>query len=117
MAIPMWYEYRDGRFFMITFSDSLHGRIMQAVGRATITAHSESYGDTATCERYVMAEGPTTFTDDDIEPLVRRMRRRCYTGAHREEWVNRPLDEFTLRQGVVVLEPETLSGYEWTEQL
>lgn len=117
VAVPIWYEYRDGRFFMITFSDSLHAKIMQLVGRATITAHSETYGDTKTRERYAMAEGPIAFTDDDIEPLVRCLRRRYYTGARRDEWVNRQLDELTVRQGVAVLEPQTLSGYEWTEEL
>jgi nitroimidazol reductase NimA-like FMN-containing flavoprotein (pyridoxamine 5'-phosphate oxidase superfamily) len=117
VAVPIWYEYRDGRFSMITFSGSLHGKIMQSVGRATITAHSETYGDTKTCERYAMAEGPIAFTDEDIEPLVRRLRRRYYTGARGDEWVNRPLDELTVRQGVAVLEPQTLSGYEWTEAL
>jgi hypothetical protein len=117
VAVPIWYEFRDGQFFVITFSGSAHGRVMRAVGRATITAHSETYGDTETCERYVMAEGPIAFTGDDIEPLVRRLRRRYYTGDRLDEWVNRALDDFTMRQGVAVLEPETLSGYEWTEQL
>jgi hypothetical protein len=102
---------------VITFSGSVHGRVMRAVGRATITVHSETYGDAKTCECYVMAEGPIAFTGDDVEPLVRRLRRRYYTGARLDEWVNRALDEFTKSQGVAVLEPETLSGYQWTEQL
>ena len=117
VAVPIWYEFADGRLWMITLPDSVHGRIMQRTGRATLTVRSEEYGETRTRERYVMAEGPIEITSDDIEPLVRRIRRRYYAGAQAEQWVNRPLDSFTLSQKVVVLQPETLSGYEWVEQL
>ena len=117
IAVPMWYEYREGQVWMITFTGSVHGRAMQQTGRATITIHSEAYGDTQTVERYVIAEGPIAFTDDDIEPLVRRIRRRYYTGPHADEWVNRPLDPSTLRQSVTALKPEALSGHQWVEQL
>lgn len=117
VAVPIWYEFAEGRFWMITHPESLHGRIMRRTGRATLTVRSEDYGEVRTRERYVMAEGPVVITSDDVEPLVRRIRSRYYTGPHGEEWVGRPLDAFTLSQRVTVLQPETLSGYEWIVEL
>lgn len=117
VAVPLWYDYTDGRFWLITARESLHGRIIQKRGRATLTFHSEDYGDSRTIERYVMAEGPMAFTDDDIVPVIQRIRVRYYTGPRAAEWINRPLPPETLRQRVAVLIPERLSGYVWEESL
>lgn len=117
VAVPIWCEYSDGRFFLITSRDSLHGRIIRRTGRAALTFHWEDYGESHTVEAYVMAEGPIEFTDDDIRPVVHRIRKRYYTGPRSAEWVNRPLAPETLRQRVAVLNPEKLSGYRWEESL
>ncbi len=117
VAVPVWYEYSDGRFWFITARESLHGRLMLQTGQATLTVHSEDYAESHTVEEYVMAEGPIAFTEDDIRPVIHRLRRKYYAGARAAEWVNRPLDPVTLRQRVAVLKPERLSGYVWQESL
>jgi nitroimidazol reductase NimA-like FMN-containing flavoprotein (pyridoxamine 5'-phosphate oxidase superfamily) len=117
VAVPVWYDYADGRFWVITARASLHGRIIQQAGRATLTVNSEEYADSHSVEKYVMAEGPMAFTDDDIEPVLRRIRSRYYRGPRALEWVNRPLDPETLRQQVAVLDPAKLSGYVWEDSL
>jgi len=40
------------------------------------------------------------------------MRRRYLTEARAEEWVERPIDSFTLTQGVAVIRPERPSGHD-----
>lgn len=117
VAVPIWYEYDDGAVWMVTLPGSVHGRILQRTGRATLTVHAESYGESRTEERYVIVEGPIEITDEDIEPRVRRIRSHYYTGARAREWVERPLDDFTRTQRVTVLRPERLSGFEWIENL
>lgn len=117
VAVPLWYEFTDGRFWLITARESLHGRLIQQTGRATLTFHSEDYGDLYTVERYVMAEGPIAFTDDDIVSAIQRIRGRYYVGPRAIEWINRPLSPETQRQHVAVLSPERISGYAWEESL
>ncbi|MDR9451431.1 MAG: pyridoxamine 5'-phosphate oxidase family protein [Acidimicrobiia bacterium] len=117
VAVPLWYDYSDGHFWLITARESLHGRIIRQVGRATLTFHSEDYGEFRTVEEYVMAEGPVEFVGDDIRPVIHRIRSRYYTGPRATEWVNRPLVPETLNQRLAVLSPETLSGYRWEESL
>lgn len=74
VAVPLWYDYSDGHFWLITARESLHGRIIRQVGRATLTFHSEDYGEFRTVEEYVMAEGPVEFVGDDIRPVIHRIR-------------------------------------------
>jgi hypothetical protein len=99
---------------MVTSPTSIHGQIIRRTGRATLTIRSEHYGEADSREWYVIAEGPIAFVNDDIEPFVRLMRRRYYSGPRLEDWMARPL---ISTQKVAVLDPESLSGYEWTEQL
>jgi nitroimidazol reductase NimA-like FMN-containing flavoprotein (pyridoxamine 5'-phosphate oxidase superfamily) len=113
-AVPVWYEYADGLIRIVTAPDSLHGRIVQKKGRATFTVRSEDYADASTAESYVMVEGPATFTDEDTEPIVRRIRRRYHRGPRRAEWVDRPV---RTGERVLVIEPQTIVSSEWAEQL
>lgn len=117
IAVPIWFLYRDGEFRIITSTDSLHGRIMQRTGRATVTAHWEDYGDDASVERYVIAEGPIAFNVQDVVPKVYEMRAKYYTNARAGEWVDKPIPPETLSQRIAVMRPETLSGFEWREAL
>lgn len=117
VAVPVWFVYQDGEFRVITSADSLHGRIMDRTDRATLTVHWEHYGDGASVERYVMAEGPIVFTDDDVVPGVYEVREKYYQNARAPEWVNKPIPPETLSQQIAVLRPETLSGFEWKESL
>ena len=52
LAIPLWYEYRDGTFLMDTDTETLHARLLRARGRATLTVQDEHPP-----YRYVSAEG------------------------------------------------------------
>jgi nitroimidazol reductase NimA-like FMN-containing flavoprotein (pyridoxamine 5'-phosphate oxidase superfamily) len=113
VAVPIWYGYEDGVFSFITARDSVHGRLMQQTGRATLTFHDEDYGARQTLERYVHAEGPVEFCDDDITPVVLAHRRRYYTGPNAETWISEPLTELNYRQNIARLRPERLSGHYW----
>jgi nitroimidazol reductase NimA-like FMN-containing flavoprotein (pyridoxamine 5'-phosphate oxidase superfamily) len=114
VAVPVWFEFADGRFMIVTSPDTLHGRLVRRAGRTTITVHSERYGDDDMLEWYVMAEGPATFTDEDIEPIVRRTRSRYHGGQRIDEWLARPIDP---AERVLVIEPQTLTGHESVAQL
>lgn len=117
IAVPVWYDWDGTAFRVITFPDSVHGRLIQAIGRATITCHEERYGEDDSLERYVVAEGPTEFTEEQIEPVVMRIRDRYYRNARRREWVERPLAGMTTSQRVATLTPERMSGFEWADAL
>ncbi len=117
VAVPIWYGYDDGVFSFITGRDSVHGKLIQQTGRATLTFHHEVYGARNTVERYVHAEGPVEFTDDDITPVVRTYRRRYYTGPDAEVWINEPLTDANYRQNIAVLRPELMTGYRWETSL
>ncbi len=115
IAVPVWFEYTDGAFWLTTAPSSDHGALITDTGRATITVRSETYGVDEAVQRYVMAEGPMTFTDDPTEPLVLRLRSRYYAGPRVGEWVNRAVH--AEREKVAVLRPEHLTGFDWTERL
>ncbi|HJN92199.1 MAG TPA: pyridoxamine 5'-phosphate oxidase family protein [Dehalococcoidia bacterium] len=70
LAVPIWYEYRDGLLWMDTETSNLHGRLMQARGRATLTVQDDQVP-----YRYVTAEGPVEFRGDEPE-VARRIAVR-----------------------------------------
>lgn len=113
VAVPIWYGYEDGVFSFITARNSVHGRLIQQTGRGTLTFHDEDYCPRHTVERYVHAEGPVEFVDDDIAPVVMAHRRRYYTGPNAETWINQPLTELNHRQNIALLRPERMTGYRW----
>src|SRR5262249_35219098 len=114
LAIPVWYEYADGLIRIVTAPDSLHGRVVRQAGHATVTIRGEAYGDAEASEGYVFAEGPARFTGEDVEPIVRRLRRRYHPGPRSEEWGDRPI---AAGDQALVIEPKTIVGREWTEHL
>ena len=70
LAMPIWYLYRDGRFYMDTDSETLHARLMRRRGTATLTVQDES-----TPYRYVSVEGTLEFVGDDL-PTARAIVAR-----------------------------------------
>jgi nitroimidazol reductase NimA-like FMN-containing flavoprotein (pyridoxamine 5'-phosphate oxidase superfamily) len=114
LAVPMSYLFEEGEFWMITPRDSLHGRLMQASGRSTMTVHHDEVTPRSVEQWYVIAEGTIRFTDDDPEPLLRKIMVKDRGPGHAEEWVRQSLPNVTT---VAVLSPERLSGYHGVSQL
>ncbi len=114
VAVPMSYLYVEGQFRIITPPDSLHGRLMQQTGRATLTIHYEVYPDRGVLQQYVMAEGPIEFTGDDPVPLVRALLAKDRGNSLADEWTQRMSANAAT---VAVLTPSSLNGYTFTDQL
>lgn len=113
-AIPMSYVFDGTRFAMITSPTSLHGRLLEGTGRATVTVHDTVVRERSVHHWYVIAEGPIGFSDDDPGPLMPVILAKDRPGPHVDAWVaqmGRDDDR------VVVLVPERLSGYESVSRL
>ncbi len=113
VAVPVWYDYDGERFRIATAPSNLHSRLMLRSGRATLTMHREHYNGTQGRESYAMIEGPIAFTDDDIEPHLRRVIAR-YRGADvvdalLAELLPRCRDE--LKQRIAALTPQRMTGH------
>ena len=108
IAIPMSFLFEDGSFKMITSADSQHGRLMVGEGRASLTVHAEQNEPTLITQWYVFAEGPVRFTDENPEPILRRILVKDRGIEHIEGWMARATATVLP---VAVLEPERLSGY------
>ena len=63
VAVPMSYLFQNGWFYMVTSTESLHGRLMSRTGRATMTVQFEACDGRRLHQWYVMAEGPIGVTD------------------------------------------------------
>jgi hypothetical protein len=70
VAVPMSYLFIEGRFFMVTPPESLHGRVMKRTGRATITVQFEATDGRTVHQWYVMAEGQIGFTAQYLGKLI-----------------------------------------------
>jgi nitroimidazol reductase NimA-like FMN-containing flavoprotein (pyridoxamine 5'-phosphate oxidase superfamily) len=114
VAVPMSYLFVKGQFRIITPRNSLHGRLMQQTGRATLTIHHEEYPHRGVRQRYVMAEGPIEFTDDDPAPLVRALLAKDRGEALADEWTRRMSAHAAT---VAVLTPSSLNGYTFAGHL
>lgn len=114
VAVPMSYHFSNGRFYMATSPDSLHGRLMRRNGRATVTVQYDSCVGPTIHQWYVMAEGPIRFAQEDPMPHIMAILEKD-RGANRiGEWkAARPSADIRL----AVLEPERISGYESAESL
>lgn len=108
VAVPMSFQLKDGQFWMITSPDSLHGKLIREMGRATLTIQDEELGHRAITQWYVMAEGPIEFTDADPVPLLRPAFAKDRGEEFADEWAAQSLPNVTT---VAVLTPQTLSGY------
>ena len=91
VAIPIWYEYREGKFFMSTEITSLHGRHMLRAGRATITVQQERQP-----YQYVSAEGSVRFLEgseltelgETVDSASLRIYRRYLSGEEAERFLS-----------------------------
>ena len=114
VAVPMSYTYDGDRFFMITSPDSLHGRLMQETGRATLTIQFERCGGGSLRQWYVMAEGPIAFTDANPAPIVKTILIKDRGEQDWDQWRANELDPAAK---VAELMPERISGFESHESL
>ncbi len=114
LAVPMSYVFSEGRFSMVTSPDSLHGRLMQREGRATLTVQYEYCDGRSVHQWYVHAEGPVLFTEDDPVLVGRAILSKDRGFDNADEWLAaRP----PTGGSVAVLIPERLSGYEYRDSL
>ncbi|BBG00258.1 MULTISPECIES: pyridoxamine 5'-phosphate oxidase family protein [Pseudonocardia] len=58
LAVPIWYDYRDGEILLWMHRGSAKDRAIRAAGRFSFTVQSETVP-----YRYVTAEGPVTAAD------------------------------------------------------
>lgn len=114
VAVPMSYVFQDGRFYMVTSPESLHGRLMQRTGRATMTVQFEDCDGRSVHQWYVMAEGPIDFTDAEARPFVQAILTKDRGAQNVEEWSS---SDPTPDAQVAVLEPERISGFEFRDSL
>lgn len=114
VAVPMSYLFRDGRFYMVTSPESLHGRLMQRAGRATLTVQFEACDGRNVHQWYVMAEGTISFNDSAPGPYVRAILAKDRGERHADEWTS---GEPPADVRLAVLEPEKLSGFEFRDSL
>ena len=114
VAVPISYHYAAGSFFMVTSPRSLHGRLMAHAGRATMTIHSERYGERDVHQWYVMAEGPVRFTDLDPQPYARRILVKDRGEVDVDQW---RAAQPGSNDRVAVLEPDRISGYEFHDSV
>ena len=109
LSVPMSYLYDADRFFMVTSPGTLHGRLMKKRRRATLTVQYERVEGRTVHQWYVIAEGPTTFTDLDPSPIIRQILTKDRGEATVDEWFSRMNSEVDQ---VAVVDPHRISGYE-----
>lgn len=103
IAVPVWFEYRNGRIWIETGPDSHHGRIMRRLKRATLTVQDERPP-----YRYVSMEGPVAFTGPAPEPFVRRVAVRYLGKARGDRYMRTVYPTYAGSAGLAVLTPETI---------
>ncbi len=114
VAVPMSYLFADGRFYIVTSPESLHGRLMRRSGRATLTVQFEACDGRSVHQWYVMAEGTISFTDTKPRPYVRAILAKDRGEENADEWTSGdPPSDVRL----AVLKPVKLSGFEYRDSL
>ena len=78
LALPVWYSYADGVVTVSTSRSLLKGRLLEAAGRATLTAQTE-----AAPYQYVSVEGPVELDSSVGDTLASATR---YLGAELGQW-------------------------------
>lgn len=109
VAVPMSYHYTEGSFFIVTSDQSLHGKLMVTLERATLTVQFEACTGRTVHQWYVMAEGDVRFTDADPKPHVRKILAKDRGAANVDEWMAAVSSSTDM---VAVLQPVRISGYE-----
>jgi nitroimidazol reductase NimA-like FMN-containing flavoprotein (pyridoxamine 5'-phosphate oxidase superfamily) len=108
LALPVWYTYADGVVTVSTSRSSLKGRLLEAAGRATLTAQTE-----AAPYQYVSVEGPVELDASPGDVLAMATR---YLGAELGQWYvdeNAPTDD-TVQ---VRLRPEHWRTFDYNKLL
>jgi nitroimidazol reductase NimA-like FMN-containing flavoprotein (pyridoxamine 5'-phosphate oxidase superfamily) len=114
LAIPMSYHFDGSRFFMVTDPGSLHGRLMERRGRATLTIQFERCDGPTVYQWYVTAEGPVRFTNEDPAPYVRTILAKDRGVRYVDRWAAQPPPP-TVQ--VAVLTPDRIGAYEYCDAL
>ena len=114
VAVPVSYHFTDDGFYMVTSPDSVHGRLMSQLGRATVTVQFEACDGRNVQQWYVMAEGPIQFTDLDPRPHIKTILAKDRGEDNVDEWT---AGEPPPDVQVALLQPERISGYEFHESL
>ncbi len=73
LAVPIWYDYKPGgELWLITDRGSRKGKLLDAAGRFSLCAQTETVP-----YKYVMVEGPIVSVDtEDLENVARSMAHR-----------------------------------------
>jgi len=117
VAIPLAYVFRDGKFYLQSAPDSLHGRLAVKRGRATVTIHDEWISAVEASEWYITAEGPVVFTSDEVRPLMREIMAKDRGEHVADRWLDEWLWPVAKNQQVLVLDPERIAGYTFPSRL
>ncbi|MFT3854402.1 MAG: pyridoxamine 5'-phosphate oxidase family protein [Ilumatobacteraceae bacterium] len=97
MALPIWYQFEDGRVLIGMNGTSAKTRLLRAAGRATMTVQTEEPP-----YKYVSVEGPVMVERTQRDDLQMATR---YLGPQLGQWYadNNPSTEDSV---VAVLTPE-----------
>lgn len=100
MSLPIWYEYRDGVFWIDTDMETLHGRLLRARGRATLLVQDEQPP-----YRYVSVEGPVEF-HGDVRDIALRIAERYIGPELAQQHVDVARPRYQPHAEAVSLRPE-----------
>jgi len=78
LALPIWYQWEDGRVLIGMDGDSLKAKLLRAAGRATLTAQTETAP-----YKYVSVEGPVEVAHEQRDDLEMASR---YLGPELGAW-------------------------------
>jgi nitroimidazol reductase NimA-like FMN-containing flavoprotein (pyridoxamine 5'-phosphate oxidase superfamily) len=78
LALPIWYQFRDGAVEIGMHGDSLKANLLRAAGRATLTVQTE-----APPYKYVSVEGPVSVESDQRDDFEMASR---YLGPELGRW-------------------------------
>jgi PPOX class probable F420-dependent enzyme len=97
LALPIWYQWADGKVVISMSGTSLKARLLRAAGRATMTVQTETPP-----YKYVSVEGPVEVVSEHGDGLALASR---YLGPELGKWYadNNPSDDDTV---LVYLTPE-----------
>jgi hypothetical protein len=117
VAVPLAYVFRDGRFYLQSAPESLHGRLAVKRGRATVTIHDEQIGNIEASEWYITAEGPVAFSADPLRPVIREILVKDRGAEMADRWLDEWLWPVAKDQQVLVLTPEQIAGFSFPSRL
>jgi nitroimidazol reductase NimA-like FMN-containing flavoprotein (pyridoxamine 5'-phosphate oxidase superfamily) len=97
LALPVWYQFEDGKVVIGMSGTSLKARLLGSAGRATLTVQTETPP-----YQYVSVEGPVTISASQRDDLSMATR---YLGPELGAWYaeNNPSTDESV---VVTITPE-----------